>query len=65
MLQVEQVRRWAGLIIGGLIGIMLAGAAVMPFFGDDRFLIGLAAGIVTVVVSAWLGLRIVVLRARR
>ena len=65
VLQVEQLRRWAGGIIGGLIGIMLAGAAVMPFFGGDRFLLGLAAGIVTVFVSGWLGLRLVRLTAKR
>ena len=44
--------------MGGLVGVMLAGAVVVPFFGDARLLVGLVVGICLVIVSAWLGLRV-------
>ena len=44
---------------------MLAGAIVAPFFGEEGVLLGSVAAIVIVVVSAWLGMRFVQLRAKR
>jgi len=44
---------------------MLAGAIVAPFFGEEGVLLGSVAGIVTGVVSARLGMRFVLLTAKR
>ena len=65
VIQKRHLRLWAGLLIGGLIGAMLAGAIVVPFFGEAGVLLGSVAGIVVVVVSAWLGLRFVQATSRR
>jgi len=65
VIQVRQLKLWAGLIVGGIIGMLLAGAIVVPFFGEERLLLGSVAGIVTVFVSAWLGMRLVQSTARR
>ena len=65
VIQVRHLKLWAGAIIGGLIGAMLAGAIVVPLFGQELILFGSVAGLVTIVVSAWLGWRFVQLTARR
>lgn len=65
VIQKQQLRLWAGVLVGGIIGMLLAGALVVPFFGEDGVLLGLVAGIVTVVLSAWLGMRVVRARAYR
>ena len=65
VIQILQLKLWAGVIVGGLIGSMLAGALVVPFFGEEGVLLGSVAGIVIVVVSAWLGMRFVLLTAKR
>ena len=65
VIQVQQLKLWAGVIVGGIIGMMLAGAIVVPFFGEGGVLLGSMAGIVVVVVSAWLGMRFVRLTAKR
>ena len=54
----RHLRRLAGLVIGGLVGAMLAGAVVVPFLGDGLIVLGTVATIVMVVGLAWLGLRI-------
>ena len=58
VIQVRLLKLWAGAIVGGLVGVMLAGAVVVPFFGDARLVLGLVVGIGLVIVSAWLGLRV-------
>ena len=58
VIQVRLLKLWAGALVGGLVGVMLAGAVVVPFFGDARLLLGLVVGIGLVIVSAWLGLRV-------
>ncbi len=65
VIQKRHLRLWAGLLIGGLIGVMLAGAVVVPLFGEPGVLFGSIAAIVVVVVSAWLGLRFVQALSRR
>lgn len=65
VIQIRKLKLWAGLLVGGLIGLMVAGAVVVPFFGEDGVLLGSVAGIVTVLVSAWLGLRFVQATVRR
>jgi hypothetical protein len=65
VIQIRQLRLLAGVVVGGLIGAMLAGAIVVPLFGEERILLGSVAGIATVVVSALLGMRFVQIRARR
>ena len=65
VIQVLQLKLWAGVVVGGLIGSMLAGAIVVPFFGEEGVLLGSVAAIVIVVVSAWLGMRFVRLTAKR
>ena len=59
VIQVGLLKLWAGLLIGGLIGAMVAGAVVVPFFGEKGVLLGSIAAIVTVVAFAALGWRIV------
>jgi hypothetical protein len=58
VLQVRQLKLWAWVIAGGLIGAMLAGALVVPFFGAEGVVLGSVAGILTILVSAWLGMRL-------
>jgi hypothetical protein len=58
VIQVRQLKLWAWVIAGGLIGAMLAGALVVPFFGAEGVLLGSVAGIVTILASAWVGLRL-------
>jgi hypothetical protein len=58
VIQVRQLKLWAWVIAGGLIGAMLAGALVVPFFGEEGVLLGSVAGIVTILASAWVGLRL-------
>jgi hypothetical protein len=65
VIQKHHLRLWAGILIGALIGVMLAGAVVVPFFGEKGVLLGSVAGIVVVVGSAWLGLRFVQAMSRR
>jgi len=65
VIQVAHLKLLAGVIVGGLIGAMLAGAIVVPSFGEDRLLLGSLAAIVTIVVAAGLGLRFAQARARR
>ena len=55
VVQVRHLRLLAWVIAGGLIGAMLAGAIVVPFFGKDGVVLGSIVGIATIVVSAWLG----------
>lgn len=52
------LRRLAGLLGGGLVGAMLAGAVVIPFLGQALVQVGALAGVVTIVASALIGLRI-------
>ncbi len=65
VIQIRHLKLFAGVIAGGLIGMMLAGAVIVPFFGEEGVLLGSLAGIVTVVVSAWLGMRFVRAREAR
>ena len=58
MIQVRQLKLWAWVIAGGLVGAMLAGALVVPFFGDEGVVLGSLAGIVTILVAGWIGMRI-------
>ena len=52
------LRRLAGLLGGGLVGAMLAGAVVIPFLGEALVQVGALAGVATIVASAFIGLRI-------
>jgi hypothetical protein len=65
VIQKRHLRLWAGLLIGALIGMMLAGAVVVPIFGEANVLFGSIAAVVIVIVSAWLGLRFVQALTRR
>ncbi len=58
MIQVRQLKLAAWVIAGVLVGAMLAGALVVPFFGAQGVVLGSIAGIATILVSAFLGLRI-------
>ena len=58
VLQVRQLKLLAWVIAGGLIGAMLAGAIVVPFFGSQGVVLGSIAGIATIIVSAFVGLRL-------
>jgi len=57
VLEKRHLRQSAGALIGALIGLMLVGAIVVPFFGDDLLVLGIAAGIATVLALAALGMR--------
>ena len=65
VIQKRHLRLWAGVLVGAIIGMLLAGALVVPFFGDEGVLLGSLAGIATVVLSAWLGMRVARARAKR
>ena len=65
VIQVRLLKLWAGLLIGGLIGAMVAGAVIVPLFGEKGVLFGSIAAIVTVVVFAFLGWRFAKTLARR
>jgi hypothetical protein len=52
------LRRLAGLLGGGLVGAMLAGAVVIPFLGEALVQVGALAGVATIAGSAWIGMRI-------
>lgn len=65
VIQKRHLKLLAAIIVSGLIGIMLAGAVVVPFFGETGLLLGSVAGILTVIVSVWLGLRFLRLTSRR
>jgi hypothetical protein len=58
VIQVRQLKLWAWVIAGGLVGAMLAGALVVPFFGAEGVVLGSVAGIVTILVSSWIGMRL-------
>ena len=58
VIQVRQLKLVVWVIAGGLIGAMLAGAVVVPFFGGEGVVLGSLAGIATIVASAWLGMRL-------
>ena len=53
-----RLRQWFWGFVGALIGVMLMGAVVVPFFQGGQMVIGIVAGIVVVVALAWLGMRI-------
>ena len=57
VIQVRILKLWAGLLIGGLIGAMFAGAVVVPLFGASGVLFGSIAAIVTVAAFTFLGWR--------
>ena len=57
VIRIAHLKMVLGLLVGGLIGAMLAGAVVVPFLGHDRLLLGSLAAIATTVVAAGLGLR--------
>ena len=65
VIQKRHLRLWGGLLIGALIGAMLAGAVVVPLIGEANVLFGSIAAIVVVIVLAWLGLRFVQALTRR
>lgn len=54
-----QLKIWLGIILGGIVGVLLAAYLVMPYFGEDRVLLGSVAGIATVFVCAWVGQRVI------
>ena len=58
MIQVRHLKLAAWVIAGVLVGAMLAGALVVPFFGAQGVVLGSIAGIATILVSAFIGLRI-------
>ena len=62
VIQIRQLKLIAGAIAGGLIGSVLAGAIVVPWFGEEGVLLGSVAAIVMIVVSAWLGMRFLLAR---
>ena len=57
---VQPLKRLAGAVVGGLVGAMLAGAVVIPFLGSQRIFLAVVAGIVTISVSALIGMRVVI-----
>lgn len=54
-----QLKMWAGMILGGLVGIVLAAYVILPYLGGSQSLGALAAAIATVFVCVWAGQRIV------
>ncbi|MFI5292898.1 MAG: hypothetical protein ACHQ02_08525, partial [Candidatus Limnocylindrales bacterium] len=58
VIEKRRLKQWLGAFIGALIGAMLMGAIVVPFFQDGLLVLGILAGIATIVALAWLGRRI-------
>ncbi len=65
VIQKRHLKLLAAVVISALIGVMLAGSVVVPLFGESGVLFGSLAGIATVIVCVWLGLRFLRLTSSR
>ena len=59
----RHLRLGAGAVIGGLIGSMIAGALIVPRFDESLAAVGAAAGVLTIVAGALIGMRVAARRA--
>jgi hypothetical protein len=59
----RHLRLGAGVVIGGLIGSMIAGALVVPLFDESLAAVGAAAGVLTIVAGALIGMRVAARKA--
>ena len=58
VIQKRHLRLAAGIVIGGLIGSMIGGALIVPRFDESLAAVGAAAGVLTIVAGALIGMRV-------